>query len=241
MKMRRFIIGFCCCTGLFLSSFVAHAEESQVVVSATGKVAVKPDMAEFGVVIISDAKTADKAAADTAERYRMVQNALRTAGIPLEDAPTAAYTVAPRWEWEQSLGKNVLKGYSARHTIMVKVHSLGSTGRAIDAAVQAGATEVQNVSFSSSSYEVLRQQALVAAVSNARKDASIMAQAAGGALGQLIEVTVSQPIYGDRPFMEPMALRASPAQAPTEIAPSEQDIIVTVNSRWRFIGSQVFK
>jgi uncharacterized protein len=232
------IVLFALITGLSLH---AQAEESQVVVSAAGTVSVKPDMAEFGVVVKSDAKNADKAAAETAEKYRAVQGALRSAGIPVEDAPTASYTVSPRWEWDQSQGKSVLNGYSGRHSIIVKVRNLASIGRAIDAVVQAGADEVQNISFSSSRYEQLRQQALAAAVDNARRDAEIMAKAAGGRLGQLIEVSVSQPSYKERPYMDAMAMRAAPAAAPppTEVAPSEQDITVSVSSRWRFIGYPV--
>lgn len=222
-------------------SVAVCAEESQIVVSAAGTVSVKPDMAEFGVVVKSDAKTADKAAAETAEKYRRVQNALRVAGISLDDAPTASYTVAPQWEWDQSLGKSFLKGYSARHTIKVKVRMLDTTGRAVDAAVQAGADEVQEISFSSSRYEALRQQALGAAVGNARSDAAIMARSAGGRLGQLIEVSLSQPQYGGRPVMEAMAMKAAAAPVPTEISPSEQDIVVTVNTRWRFIALPAVK
>ncbi len=219
----------------------ARAEEPQVLVSASGTVSVKPDMAEFGVVVKSDAKSADKAAAEAAERYRKVQGALRTAGISLEDAPTATYTVSPNWEWDPSLGKSLLKGYSARHLIMVKVRTLGIIGRVIDAVVQAGADEVQSISFSSSRYEVLRQQALAVAVGNARRDAATMALAAGGRIGQLIEVSFSQPVYSGRFSMDSIALKSAPSPAPTEIAPSEQDIVVTVNSRWRFIGSPVVK
>ncbi len=216
-------------------SLTAHAEESQVVVSASGKVSVKPDMAEFVVVLQSNAKSAERAAAETAEKYRRVQAALRLATVPLEDAPTASYTVSPNWEWDQLQGKSLLKGYTARHALMVKVRSLGLIGRAIDAAVQAGVDEVQSITFSSSRYEELRQEALAAAVGNARRDAAVMARAAGGRLGQLIEVGVSQPPYAGRPVMEMMALKAAPAQ--TEIAPSEQDVVVTVTSRWRFIAS----
>jgi uncharacterized protein YggE len=225
-------------SGCFLN---ARADEPQIVVSAAGTVSVKPDMAEFGVVVKSDAKSADKAAAETADKYRKVQGALRTAGIPLEDAPTASYTVSPDWEWDPSLGKSLLKGYSARHALMVKVRTLVVIGRAIDAVVQAGADEVQSVSFSSSRFEALRQQALAAAVGNARKDAATMAQAAGGRLGQLIEVSVSQPVYSARFSLDTMAMKSAPAPAPTEIAPSEQDIVVTVNSRWRFIALPAVK
>lgn len=239
--MKRLIFTLFLVVGMAQLSTAARADEPQVVVSATGTVSVKPDMAEFGVVVKSDAKSADKAAADTAEKYRRVQAALRAAGIALEDASTASYTVSPDWEWDQAQGKSLLKGYSARHVIMVHVRTLALIGRAIDAVVQAGADEVQSISFSSSRYEVLRQQALAAAVSNARRDALIMAQAAGGHLGQLIEVSVSQPVFSGRLSMDTMAMKSAPSPAPTEIAPSEQDVAVTVASRWRFMASPAVK
>lgn len=225
------LAGMCC-----ISSH-AEAEESRVLVSAVGKVSVRPDMAEFAVVVKSDAKTSEKAASETADKYRSVQNALRTAGVAPEDATSATYTVSPRWEWDQSLGRSVLKGYTARHTIMVKVRNLGSIGKAIDASVQGGADEVQNISFSSSRYESLRQQALAAAVENAHRDAEIMAKAAGGHLGQLQEAVINEQPQRVRPYQDVMAMKAAPEAAPTEIAPSEQEIAVTVSTRWRFIGA----
>ncbi|NTW70252.1 MAG: SIMPL domain-containing protein [Chlorobiaceae bacterium] len=216
-------------------SFSAQAEESQVVVSASGVVSVKPDVADFIVEIKSDAKSADKAAADTAEKYQAVQSALRQAGVASGDAVTAGFTVSPKWEWQQSTAKNVLNGYSARHSIKVKVRSLGSIGKVIDAVVQSGGDEVQNIAFSSSRYDSLRHEALSIAVGNARRDGEIMARAAGGRLGQLIEVSVGQPSYRERPYMEAVAMKAAPSPASTELAPADQEISVTINSRWRFI------
>jgi uncharacterized protein len=237
MKKRVIFFSTCLIVVLFGWSLQARAEESQVVVTSSGTVSVKLDMAEFGVVVKSDAKNADKAAAETAVKYRTVQNALRNVGIPPEDASTTGYTISPNWEWEQSTGKNVLKGYSARHAMIVKVHSLGTIGRVIDAVAAAGADEVQNIKFLSSRYDALRQQALAAAVGNARRDGEVMARAAGGRLGQLIEVSFSQPSYQERPYMEAMAVKMSPSPASTEIAPADQDISVNINSRWRFISS----
>jgi uncharacterized protein YggE len=232
-KRLVFSLSFFLVCFVFFSTL--HAEENQVVVSATGRITVKPDMAEFGVVVKSDAKTAAEAAAETAGKYRSVQNSLRAVGISLDNAPTSGYTVAPRSEWDPSLGKSVLKGYSARHTIMVRVRMLENIGRAVDAVVQAGADEVQSISFSSSHYDTLRQEALAAAVENARRDAGVMAKAAGGRIGQLMEVSVNHPSFRDQPQMEALAMRAAPAPVPTELAPNEQVITVTVSSRWLFI------
>ncbi|NTW56653.1 MAG: SIMPL domain-containing protein [Chlorobiaceae bacterium] len=234
---RLAVVAFWLFAGMLSISFALHAEENQIIVNASGTVSVKPDTAEFGVVVRSEAKTAEKAAAETASRYRAVQDALRGAGISPEDAPSSSYTVSPRWEWDPSAGRNSLKGYIARHVIMVKVRKLDGIGRAIDAAVQAGADEVQNITFSSSRYEALREQALASAIENARKDAGIMAKSAGGRLGQLVEASVSQSPLRERPQLEFMAMKAAPAPVSTEISPSEEDITVNVTTRWRFIGT----
>ena len=226
---------------VLLSGFstALYGEEPRIVVSAMGKVSAKPDMAEFGVLVKSVAKNADQAAVRTAEKYRALQQALRAAGIPAEDAPTAGYTVSPQWEWVQSEGRSVLKGYAAQHLVMVKVRNLAFTGKAVDAAVQAGADEVHQITFSSSRYEELRRQALAAAVSNARGDAEIMAKAAGGRLGGVVELTVGQPLYRPVPSMDMMTMNAAAPEAapPTEIAPAEQDIVVSVSSKWKFLGT----
>lgn len=222
---------------LSVVSLQAQADENQIAVSATGKVSVKPDMAEFGVRVRSVAKTAEQAAASTAEKYQAVQQALRRAGIAADDAPTADYSVSQQWEWDQAQGKNISRGYAAQHLIMVRVRTLSMTGKAVDAAVQAGADEVQQITFSSSRYDDLRRQALAQAVGNARADAEIMARAAGGRLGGVIELNVTQPVFSAH-YMDTRVMKAAaPEAAPTEIAPSEQDIVVTVSSRWRFLGS----
>jgi uncharacterized protein YggE len=242
--MKSFILLFFAICFFSLSSglsYAAQQEENQIVVSATGRVSVKPDMAEFGVLVKSIAKNADQAAIRTAEKYRAVQQALRAAGIPAEDIPTANYVVAPQWEWVQPERRRELKGYAAQHLVIVKVRHLALTGKAIDAAVRAGADEVQQIIFSSSRHEELRREALASAVSNARVDAEIMAKAAGGRLGGAIELTVGQPVYRPVPSMDMISMHAATPEAvsPTEITPAEQDIRVTVSSRWRFLQMAV--
>lgn len=240
-SMKTRLLSFLVSAILGMSCIPLHAgaEESQLLVTATGTISVKPDMAEFGIVVKSEAKTAEKASTEAAARYRSVQDGLRNAGIPADDAPSSSYTVSPRWEWDQSAGRNVLAGYTARHVIRVRVRKLDGIGRVIDAAVQAGADEVLNITFSSSRYGTLREAALAAAMGNAKSDAAIMAKAAGGRLGPLIEAGESQLPPRERPQMEFMAMKAAPAPAVTEIAPSDQDISVSVTTRWRFIGTPV--
>ena len=223
-------------TLFFFSSLpVLHAAENGISVTASGTVQVRPDMAVFRAVIMSTDSDAKKAASRTAELWSRVQKALRAAGIPVEDSPSAGYTVNPEWVWDSASNRNVLKGYTARHDVMVTVHDLKLTGAAIDAVVRAGAGTVEGIRFSSSQAESLRRAALNIAVRNARKDAEVIAIAAGGRIGALQELVYALQPVGRQFSPAPMIMKAAAENQATEISPAEEEITETVQSRWSFI------
>jgi hypothetical protein len=104
----------------------------------------------------------------------------------------------------------------------------------IDASLAKGATNIAGVEFSISNAEDVRRDALTEAVRKARADAEAMAKAAGGSLGNLIELTTSEP--GMRPVFA-MAMKAPTGAAmnmPTPIEPGERSVMATVTARWQF-------
>jgi uncharacterized protein len=213
-----------------------YAAAEGISVTASGRVQLKPDMAVFDAEVQSTERDAGRAAARTAEIWAAVQKNLRSAGVPSEDSPSIGYSVTPQWSWNQSSGKNVLNGYVARHAVRVTVRDLRLVGAAIDAVVRAGAGDVREVRFASSRQESLRREALGLAVRNAREDAEVMAKAAGGRLGTLLELSSEQQELPAFPRMEGALLKAAPTAPPTELSAGEQEISVTVHSRWRFVG-----
>ena len=64
-------------------------------------------------------------------------------------------------------------------------------GRVIDAALAKGANEISSLQFFSSKADSARSVALAAAVADAKAQAEVMARAAGGSLGQLLELNTS--------------------------------------------------
>jgi len=233
------ILAFATILSCFTFSPALHAAEEGISVTATGRVPVRPDMAVFDVTVQSVDRNAGKAAARTAETWAALQQALRKAGIQPEDSPSADYSVRPQLVWEQSSGKNVLKGYVARHVVRVTVRDLRRTGAVVDAAVGAGVGEVGDIRFASSKQNELRREALDQAVRKSREDAVVMAKAAGGKLGALVELTTDSQQVQPFPVREAMLMKAAPEAVPTEITPAEGDISVTVHSRWRFVGQPV--
>ncbi|NTU54066.1 MAG: SIMPL domain-containing protein [Chlorobiaceae bacterium] len=222
---------------LYCSTFFAltlQAGESSIAVSATSTVRYDPDTAEFTATLSAIDKDATKAAARVATQWSTLRNSLHQAGIPAADAVSASYSVNPEWEWVSSSRSRVFKGYTARHLIRVTVRELHRLGGVIDASVGAGAGNVEGLRYSSSRFPTYRSQALESAVRSARHDAEVMAAAAGGRLGSLLELEYGQP----QPAMPLMrmamadGLQAAPA---TEIQPGEQELTVSVNSRWQFM------
>ena len=76
-------------------------------------------------------------------------------------------------------------GYFAERSVRASTADLAQVGEIIEAAVGAGATQIDNVSYSSSERGRRRAgEALAKAVDNARADAAAMAKAAGGRSGR---------------------------------------------------------
>ncbi|WP_245153544.1 SIMPL domain-containing protein [Chlorobaculum sp. 24CR] len=234
-KVTIMVLALLCCS---LPATSLHAVESGISVSASSAVTYDPDTAEFTTTVESTGKDAARAAAATAALWSELQQALRKAGVSAADASSASYTVSPEWEWNRSTGKREFRGYKARHVVRVVVRDLGKLGGAIDAVVGAGAGTgtVDGLRYFSSRFESLRLQALADAVRSARRDAEVIARAAGGKLGALQELQYGQP-QNDFPVMRAVMAEAAPAGAPpTDVQPGEQKLTVSVSSRWQYLS-----
>lgn len=119
----------------------------------------------------------------------------------------------------------------ARNSIRVRMSELDGVGAVIDVALDAGANRVDAVQFNAASLDDARREALAGAIERARGDAEIMARAAGGTLGALIEVTTEWPeTRFTRQYLG--------AFAATTISPAAQTVSVNVLTRWHLERQQ---
>ena len=216
---------------------VAPPPVPQIITNAQGEAIVTPDRATINFAVETRAPTAAVAGADNAHRLRAVMDTLRKLGIPAEMIRTGGYNVFPEQVYEANKPPRI-SGYVAHNTIRVDVRNLELVGKLIDGALASGSNSVGSLSFMSSRIDEVRRQALTDAVSRARLDAEAMARAAGGGIGQLIELSASydnpRPIpYG--PQM--MQARAKVADVETPISPGEQTVTASVSARWSFVSN----
>ena len=208
----------------------------QISTSATGEAKVQPDRATIQFAVETRAATAAKAGADNARRQRAVLDTLKKLGLTDGQVSTSGYSVAPEMKYDGKQPQVV--GYVARNVVQADVRRIDQVGTLIDAALGAGANVVSSLRFYSSKADEARRVALADAVAKARSDANTMAQAAGGTLGPLVELSTAG---SPRPMYEGVAFARAAANAdatPTPIDPGEQTITVFVSARWTFVTAR---
>ncbi len=129
-----------------------------------------------------------------------------------------------------------ITGYVVTNTVIVEVRKVSQVGAVLDAALGHGANLISGLSFYSSNTEAARRSAIAAAVASAHGDAEAAARAAGGTLGNLVEISLgsySPPM--PRPMMMRGAVAADAMQAETPISPGQETLSVDISARWKFI------
>jgi len=216
-----------------MSSQATAASGPIIVTTGTGEARVTPDRATVMVGVQSRATTAAVAGSDNARKQRAILDTLRALGLTSEQLSTVNYNVVPDMQYPPNgQGTPRVTGYTVTNNVRADVRRLDDVARVIDAALAKGANEISSLEFYSSKSDSARRAALATAVANARQDAEALARAAGGSLGQVIEMSTGElPV---RPLS--ISLRSEMvAAAKTPIEPGQQTISATVTVRWAFV------
>lgn len=215
----------------------ARREIPQIMINATGEVQVTPDRARISLGVDTEAKTAKEASQANAELQTKVLEAIRRAGIPAANIRTSGYNVSPIQEYIPETRKWRIDGYRVNNMVVVLVEPVGNAGDIIDIALSAGANRVAGLSFEIKDATRAREQAMTQAVERAKREAEIVARAAGGTIAALIELSVnSYEAPQPRPMYEMAAMRSDVLSTP--VSEGTQPVTVSVSTRWQFQPKQ---
>lgn len=210
----------------------------KITASGDAELTVMPDEATIRIRVETKGQTAQATQDENSRIMTSVQSALKRAGIASKDIETDQYNLYPWTEWDPDEHKQRDMGFRVYHTIKVKTTDLDKVGDFISAAVDAGATNVDGVSFglSEKQKQDVRKVALQDAANNARAKAQTMADGLGVNLGELLAVQESSFNYGAvfRADMEMMSMKAGgvPEAAPP-IEPEQVEVRATVSVSYR--------
>ena len=212
-----------------------------IVVSAEGKRTMAPDRASVFLSIQNRSRTPSQAGAENARIATAIRNAVAAVGVDKAQISTLNYNLRPDIEIIPGPQGRELRrdsAFVATNTVRVEIRNLDIVSRVIDTSLTAGATNVMSVSYWLADPARGRNEATVEAVRAARAQAEAIATAAGGSLGELVEVrTEPIRIIGPQPMMgESIMMARVAADVATPVSPRDIDITAYLTARWKFIA-----
>lgn len=199
-----------------------------VTVSGTATIRSRPDEALVDLGVQTQGGSAEATLNQNAARMNDVLDALAGLGIKGNDVATSAVSLYPTYG---SSGQTIT-GYQATDQVEVTIHDLSLVGKAIDAAVRAGANVSNGISFRLSDQNKGVTDALAAAVENARAKAEALATAGGTQLGPVVSIDeISEPQYPPLPYVG-AAIATGAEVAPTPVQPPTLETQVSVTVVW---------
>lgn len=211
-------------------------------VSGTGEVRQSPDEAVVRLGVTAQAEDAGAAQAEANRVANAILEAVTALGVEEAQIQTSRLVLDPVYSQpgpEERRGDRPYEprivGYRASNVVSVTLDDLARIGPVIDAAVGAGANEVQGVDFRLRDDRSARQRAVAEAVADARGTAEAMARALGVTLGPVLEAReggaqVLYPQADVRAYRQEAMAMAAP---PTPVSPGEVEISARVEVTYR--------
>ena len=219
---------------------------------ASAQRSVRPDLAVFTITFTGTGRTPRGAGQAVAARADSLRRSLETLGIPHDSLMTGS-----RWYWWRGrievvygpsryfpppagvLGPGTRVQdtlYRATDAIEVRVHDLTKVGPAIDAALALGITDISSIQFTATHTDSTRADALRDATIAARRQADVIARAAGAHLGRTLALSTTPDYDFGGTVMSVASARGGSNQ--TDVVQPMIPVNVSVTGRWELIDDR---
>lgn len=192
-----------------------------------GEVKAKPDIARMTAGVVVQAKDQAQATQENARKMTALLAAIKSLKIADRDIQTQGYSVEAQYDYGSGHAP-ILTGYQVTNSVQVTLRDLSQAGTLIDKATQAGANQLNGVSYELSDNGAVQAQALSKAVADARRRAQVMADALGVGLGNPLSLNDGEASPPVQPIFQLRAMKAAADSAPTTSI-SAQEIMVTAD------------
>jgi uncharacterized protein YggE len=180
-----------------------------------------------------EAATAGEAQRRASDRMRAVMSALETLGVPAGDMRTRRVSLDQTWDHRGDPPRPT--GYQASQGLAIRVRDLALVGPVVDAAVDAGADQVAEVTLGIADPSAARAAARERAMIDARATAEALARAGGVRIGLPLAITETDPSAGPIPVHRAKMAMAMEASLP--VAAGDETIEVSVEVTWAIVGT----
>lgn len=172
------------------TNLAAAAEPNTIAVSGMAEQEVAPDMAYIDVGINVRADDAETARTQEAQIASQIRRALLGLAITDNDLQNTSYYLYQEYKVDRN-GVRTADKYVLDSSIKVTVKDLDKLSQVIDNVVEAGATNISNITYVLSTQNIIQRQLLATAVENARDKAAVVANAGSRTLGNMLSADVN--------------------------------------------------
>ena len=151
-------------------SFSLAVAETKISVSGSGETRISADTAVISLGVNARDKNVLKAQQKVNEAIAAIRKALIEQGVPEENITTDYININPIYDYSFDLAR--LTAYSANTILAIKVTDMDKVGALIDAAFEAGANDLNGITFSASDTREAKAEALKLAVEDAKQKVS---------------------------------------------------------------------
>lgn len=172
------------------TNLAAAAEPNTIAVSGMAEQEVAPDMAYIDVGINVRADDAETARTQEAQIASQIRRALLGLAITDNDLQNTSYYLYQEYKVDRN-GVRTADKYVLDSSIKVTVKDLDKLSQVIDNVVEAGATNISNITYALSAQNIIQRQLLATAVENARDKAAVVANAGSRTLGNMLSADIN--------------------------------------------------
>lgn len=156
-------------------------------VQGKGSVSAEPDIVLISFTVSGTAMDYEAALKNLNNRVNNLRENLSASGLDKEDLKTTDFNVSVETEYKND--RRIFAGYRATHRLTIELPLEKELLNSVLANIGEGYSGAQiSLQFSVKDRESLKEQVLIQAVKNARKNAEILASAAGVKLGEIREI-----------------------------------------------------
>lgn len=191
--MKKFTSVFAAALLVFsvaVTNLAAAAEPNTIAVSGMAEQEVAPDMAYIDVGINVRADDAETARTQEAQIASQIRRALLGLAITDNDLQNTSYYLYQEYKVDRN-GVRTADKYVLDSSIKVTVKDLDKLSQVIDNVVEAGATNISNITYALSTQNIIQRQLLATAVENARDKAAVVANAGSRTLGNMLSADIN--------------------------------------------------
>ena len=167
---------------------------NSISVSGVGEAVSVPDIATFSFTVSADAPEVSDAQKSVTEKMEVILTELKSLGIEEKDIKTTDYSVWPKYTYEPTVcssafcppSRQVPNGYTANHSVSIKIRKTQDAGKALALVGAKGATGLSGISFTVDDPEKILDEARSKAITDAKDKAKVLSRELGVRLVRVV-------------------------------------------------------